>query len=169
MLVHSSFDRYVKIHCVYGEIHLVEWLNDVSPFFQVPLVASFSLFMVIAGLTLPRTSGWDSFRFIGKNNPLMQLCEFTDYSLFYYFLLWFWLFAVSILFMMVHGINYVSWPRLNPLTHIIYYNGPGFRSARHGMGVKGNAKAAETRQRTKGTLSGRIEELELGSLKKRVD
>jgi len=67
--------------------------------------------------------------------------------------------------MMVHGINYVSWPRLNPLTHIINYNGPGFRSARHGMGVKGNARAAETKQRTK----GRIEELELGSLKKRVD
>jgi len=68
--------------------------------------------------------------------------------------------------MMVHGISYVSWPRLNPLTHIIYYDGPGFRSARHGMGVKGNTKAAETKQRTKGT---RIEELELGSLRKRVD
>jgi len=60
--------------------------------------------------------------------------------------------------MMVNGIDYVSWPRLNSLTDIIHYNGPGFRSGRHGMGVKSNGKR---------TVNGRIEELEPS--KKRVD
>ncbi|KAF5375170.1 hypothetical protein D9758_000048 [Tetrapyrgos nigripes] len=81
----------------------------------MPAVASFSFFMICAGLTLPRTS---------------------DYSLTYYFLLWIVLFFVSLEVIVMHGIDFVAWPRLVPLTDVIYYNGPGYRSARHGMGVK---------------------------------
>ncbi|KAK1229807.1 Phosphoinositide phosphatase sac1 [Marasmius sp. AFHP31] len=83
---------------------------------SMPAIASFSTFMICAGMTLPRTS---------------------DYSLLYYFILWFALLALSVAFIFIHGILYVSWPRLIPLTDTIYYDGPGFRSARHGMGLSG--------------------------------
>lgn len=98
---------------------------------------------------------------------------YTDYSLFYYNLLWFILLAVALVFIMIHGIDYVSWPRLNPPTETIYYNGPGFRSGRHGMGVKGTGKEEETMRRMKWAVNGRargaVEEIELGTLKKRMD
>ena len=42
---------------------------------------------------------------------------------------------VSLAFIFVHGIDYVNWPRLQPLTDIIYYDGPGYRAHRHGMGL----------------------------------
>ncbi|KAE9410696.1 hypothetical protein BT96DRAFT_1011447 [Gymnopus androsaceus JB14] len=83
---------------------------------SAPAIASFSLFMICAGLTLPRTS---------------------DYSLVYYFFLWIMLLLASTIFMVTYGIDYVSWPRLIPLTSIIYYEGPGYRSAKHGMGIQG--------------------------------
>ncbi|KAL0576576.1 Phosphoinositide phosphatase sac1 [Marasmius crinis-equi] len=83
---------------------------------SMPAIASFSIFMVCAGMTLPRTS---------------------DYSLFYYFILWFTLLAIAVGFIIAHGILYVSWPRLVPLTDIVHYTGPGYRSARHGMGLSG--------------------------------
>ncbi|OJA20427.1 hypothetical protein AZE42_09470 [Rhizopogon vesiculosus] len=84
---------------------------------SVPYILSFSLFMICAGLTLPRTS---------------------DYSLSYYFTLWFIIASLTIMFMMVHGIEYVSWPRLIPSTDVIYYEGPGFRSAHNGKGFTGS-------------------------------
>ncbi|KAJ7655198.1 SacI homology domain-containing protein [Mycena polygramma] len=93
---------------------------------SMPVVASFSLFMILAGLTLPRTSG---------------------YSLFYYFLLWFTLLFASLIFISIHGIDYVSWPRLIPSTEYIYYTGPGFRSAHHGKGFSGD-DAPKTRSGT---------------------
>lgn len=58
----------------------------------------------------------------------------SDYSLFYFFLLWFTLLSTSLGFIVVNGIDYVSWPRLIPPTDIIYYNGPGYRSAHNGKG-----------------------------------
>ncbi|EMD41635.1 hypothetical protein CERSUDRAFT_128571 [Gelatoporia subvermispora B] len=79
-----------------------------------PYAMNFSLFMICAGLTLPRTS---------------------EYSLFYYFLLWFAILALSLVFIFAHGIEYVNWPRLLPLTDIIYYEGPGFRSGHRGKGI----------------------------------
>ncbi|KXN83618.1 hypothetical protein AN958_01183 [Leucoagaricus sp. SymC.cos] len=129
-------------------------INDARPLItrSMPLIASFSLFMITAGLTLPRTS---------------------DYSLFYYFLLWFLLLAVSMVFIFIHGIDYVSWPKLIPLTETIYYNGPGFRSARHGMGIGGSGVKGEPMKKQKWTMNGRgrgaVEEVELGTMKMRVD
>ncbi|PPQ62780.1 hypothetical protein CVT24_000474 [Panaeolus cyanescens] len=120
---------------------------------SMPAIASFSLFMICAGLTLPRTS---------------------DYSLFYYFLLWFTLFSMAMTFMFINGIDYVSWPKLNPMTDIIYYNGPGYRSAHHGKGLNPTAEPGASKQRWLGRGAGRvkggsIEEVELGTVKKRVD
>ncbi|KAJ7275405.1 inositol/phosphatidylinositol phosphatase [Mycena haematopus] len=93
---------------------------------SAPVLASFSLFMICAGLTLPRTS---------------------DYSLFYYFVLWIVLLSISLIFIRIHGIDYVSWPRLLPSTDYIYYTGPGFRSAHHGKGFGGD-NAPKTRSGT---------------------
>ncbi|KAJ3973453.1 SacI homology domain-containing protein [Lentinula raphanica] len=83
---------------------------------SAPAIASFALFMICAGLTLPRSS---------------------DYSLVYYFFFWIMLLLAATIFMVTYGIDYVSWPKLIPLDPIIYYDGPGYRSARHGMGLKG--------------------------------
>jgi hypothetical protein len=84
---------------------------------------------------------------------------------------------MSLTFIFVHGIQYVSWPRLISLTDIIYYNGPGYRSARHGMGVGLLARSFEMLQSAGARLisageyrrgGGRMEEIEMGT-KKRVD
>jgi hypothetical protein len=95
----------------------------------------------------------------------------TDYSLFYYFMLWLTLFSMAFAFIIIHGIDYVAWPRLNPLTDIIYYNGPGFRSAHHGKGLKGKKDMGPKRARwlASGRLRNGPEEVELGPFKKRVD
>lgn len=102
----------------------------------------------------------------------LTLHIYTDYSLTYYFLLWFTLITISLAFIMIHGIEYVNWPRLVPLTDIIYYDGPGFRSANHGKGFGipaldmkvGSKVLAKTRKRA----GSRLEEIEMGS-KLRVD
>ncbi|KAJ3499855.1 hypothetical protein NLJ89_g10049 [Agrocybe chaxingu] len=129
-------------------------ISDPRPLItrSMPAIASFSLFMICAGLTLPRTS---------------------DYSLFYYFLLWFTLFAISMVFILIHGIDYVAWPRLNPPTEIIYYNGPGYRSGHNGKGLNGKEEPSWKKKKwltsgSRRTKSG-VEEVELGTLKKRVD
>ncbi|TFY69019.1 hypothetical protein EVG20_g3317 [Dentipellis fragilis] len=119
----------------------------------VPYVLTFSLFMVFAGLTLPRTS---------------------NYSLSYYFLFWFSLLALAIGFILIHGIDYVAWPRLIPPTDIIHYNGPGHRSANNGKGFGvdiGRLKAGASAQWMKHgqrRVDKQFEEIELGA-KKRVD
>ncbi|KAK0245926.1 SacI homology domain-containing protein [Armillaria nabsnona] len=120
---------------------------------SMPAIASFSVFMICAGLTLPRTS---------------------EYSLFYYFLLWVILLTVAAVYMVVNGIDFVSWPKLIPPTDIIYYNGPGFRSARHGMGLGGGKDVkAGLGKTTKWLNGGRLRRgtvsVEDGEIKKRVD
>ncbi|KAF7320035.1 SAC domain-containing protein [Mycena kentingensis (nom. inval.)] len=104
-------------------------VTDARPLItrSMPLAVSFSLFMICAGMTLPRTS---------------------DYSLFYYYIIWFTLLAGALIFIVLHGIDYVSWPRLLPSTEAIYYNGPGFRSARNGMGL-GKWNGPKTRMGTR--------------------
>jgi len=121
---------------------------------SMPAVAFFSLFMICAGMTLPRTS---------------------DYALIYYFVIWFLILIISLAFIFVNGIDYVSWPRLIPPTDVIYYNGPGYRSAHSGMGVsklkpgqlsagKGTPKWLRAGHRK---VKSRIDEIELG--RKRFD
>ncbi|KAI0281599.1 SacI homology domain-containing protein [Russula aff. rugulosa BPL654] len=129
-------------------------ITDTRPLVlrAVPYILSFSLFMILAGLTLPRSS---------------------DYSLMYYFVLWFSLVVLSTIFMFIHGLDYVAWPRLLPLTETIHYSGPGFRSGYHGTGfgidfskLKSSANAQWV---TKGIRSDmQMEEIELGS-KRHVD
>ena len=93
--------------------------------------------------------------------------------MFYYFLLWFFLFAVAMVFIVIHGIDYVSWPRLNPPTDIIYYNGPGYRSGHHGKGLNGQGEPSW--KQSKGLAGSRkgvknnVEEVELGTIRKRAD
>ncbi|TFK30399.1 inositol/phosphatidylinositol phosphatase [Coprinopsis marcescibilis] len=115
---------------------------------SMPAIASFSFFMILAGLTLPRSS---------------------DYSLFYYFLLWVAIFAVSMVFIVIHGIEYVAWPRLNPLTDIIYYSGPGFRSAHNGKGWAGASQLKARKPKWVSNGKVLVDEVEMGSLKKRLD
>jgi len=127
-------------------------VTDTRPLItrSMPLVACFSLFMICAGLTLPRSS---------------------DYSLVYYFLFWFIVLSLSLAFILMHGIDYVSWPQLIPPTNIIYYSGPGYRSGHHGKGIQGSfvkLNLQPAKWLTRGRLKG--EEIELGmGLKKRVD
>lgn len=85
-------------------------------------------------------------------------------------MLWFSLLSVALLFILVHGIAYVSWPRLLPPTDIIYYSGPGFRSANHGKGLKGDLTASKVgKWLIGGKVPAGIEEVETGNMKKRVD
>ncbi|KAG9314554.1 putative phosphoinositide phosphatase [Chiua virens] len=140
-------------------ITAVSLLADTRPLVirSVPYVVSFSLFMICAGLTLPRAS---------------------NYSLLYYFMLWSVVAVLAITFMMIYGIEYVSWPRLIPLTDAVYYEGPGFRSANHGKGLKFAHQFGWSGQvfLENGAMMGRkrtltvtkMEEIEMGN-KQRVD
>lgn len=131
--------------------------------------------MICAGLTLPRTSGELLTSGLAIFNPLD-----TDYSLFYYFMLWLVVATLAMTLIMIYGIEYVSWPRLIPPTDIIYYEGPGFRSAHHGKGLKGSfaqkfglsgkvfsANVAPIARKRALTVS-KMEEIEMGT-KQRVD
>ncbi|KAF5384682.1 hypothetical protein D9757_006227 [Collybiopsis confluens] len=119
---------------------------------SAPAIASFSLFMICAGLTLPRSS---------------------DYSLVYYFFLWIMLLLATAIFMVTYGIDYVSWPKLIPLDSVIHYDGPGYRSAKHGMGLKGvNVRlgldsGAKWLNKSKRKLD--VESMPLADRSKRVD
>ncbi|KAI0274857.1 SacI homology domain-containing protein [Gloeopeniophorella convolvens] len=119
----------------------------------VPYILSFSLFMILAGLTLPRSS---------------------DYSLLYYFALWFTLAVLSAVFVYFHGIDYVAWPRLLPVTDIIHYDGPGFRSGHHGTGFGLNFGKLKSEANAQWMARGarrsdkQMEEIELGA-KRHVD
>ncbi|KAF4605523.1 hypothetical protein EYR40_004309 [Pleurotus pulmonarius] len=118
---------------------------------SMPVVAYFALFMICAGLTLPRTS---------------------DYNLAYYFIIWISVLSAALIFIVLYGIDYVSWPRLLPPTDIIWYSGPGYRSADNGKGVKGwpiRVKHGDkVSARGRGSLNGG-EQIEMGTMRKRVD
>jgi phosphatidylinositol 4-phosphatase len=89
-------------------------------------------------------------------------------------MLWFTFASLSLLFILIHGIDYVSWPRLIPPTDVIYYNGPGFRSGNNGKGLGSSAESPDYKASAKWLSTGRkrtasrVEEIELGT-KKRVD
>jgi len=138
-----------------GPSSAVFLITDTRPLIlrAVPYVLSFSLFMILAGLTLPRSS---------------------NYSLIYYFTLWLALVVLSTVFIFIHGLDYVAWPRLIPLTETIHYSGAGFRSGRHGTGFGldfGKLRSGANAQWvTRGIRRSdmQMEEIELGA-KRHVD
>lgn len=93
----------------------------------------------------------------------------TDYSLFYYFVLWMTLVALSLIFIFIHGIEYVNWPKLLPLSDIVHYDGPGFRSGHNGkgLGIPALDSRAVNEKAHKRAIS-KLEEIEMGT-KSRVD
>jgi len=115
----------------------------------MPYICAFSLFMILAGLTLPRTS---------------------HYSLTYYFLLWCLIFSLSFFYIRAHGVEYVSWPRLNPLDDVIYYDGPGFRSRKAPSHPAHQPAVARGRLTTSKPQRVGMEEIEMGHYgKQRTD
>lgn len=56
-------------------------------------------------------------------------------SLLYYFLIWFTLLMGSLAFILTHGAEYVSWPRLLPPTDVLLYVGPGYRARLKGTSI----------------------------------
>ncbi|KAL5535134.1 SAC1 [Sanghuangporus sanghuang] len=125
------------------------WL-DTRPLLirSMPMLVSLALFMICAGLTLPRSS---------------------DYSLSYWFALWTSLLVLALGFVLAHGVAYVSWPRLNPLTDLIEYNGPGYNGKRHGRGL-GILAAPGLRQANVMKKRVPTKEIEMGVFeKKRID
>jgi hypothetical protein len=89
-------------------------------------------------------------------------------------MLWFTFASLSLIFVFIHGIDYVSWPRLLPPTDVIYYNGPGFRSGNSGKGFGGSVGNMDYKTGARWLSTGRkrsashVVEIELGT-KKRVD
>ena len=73
---------------------------------------------------------------------------------------------ISLAFIFVHGIDYVNWQRLQPLTDIIYYDGPGYRAGHHGKGLGLPAlekfKVADKDHRR--ARSKKLDEIEMGSI-----
>ena len=92
-------------------------------------------------------------------------------------MLWFSLAFVALVFIFIHGIDYVNWPRLLPLSDIVHYDGPGFREAHNGKGL--GIPALDSRSRGEkgvGMEKGRrragskLSEVEMGNTgKSRVD
>jgi len=125
----------------------------------MPSVVAWSLFMMCCGLTLPRSSA-----------PMK-----------YWMFIWGTLLAVALTFIFIHGIYYVSWPLLNPLTDVIHYDGPGFRSKTRGrgLGISGRSKSLlqyaplsyrEWVEKGHGRAKSRANEIEMGELaKKRLE
>ncbi|QRW08596.1 recessive suppressor of Secretory defect protein [Ceratobasidium sp. AG-Ba] len=117
---------------------------------SMPHVAAFSIFMILAGLTLPRTS---------------------EYSLVYYNAIWFIFLVIATIFISIHGTAYVAWPRLNAsaVRDVLMYDGPGYRSTQHGRGMggtkggKGGVRMGHAGSE-KGSV-GRMEEVEMGERK----
>ncbi|KAG8895156.1 hypothetical protein FRC00_007886, partial [Tulasnella sp. 408] len=76
---------------------------------QMPYVAFFSLLVIASALS-----------FTGAPAYILLACALT--------------FAISLFYIFSHGIEYVNWPKLNPPTEAIFYEGPGFKSTQHGRG-----------------------------------
>ncbi|WVW80630.1 hypothetical protein I302_102616 [Kwoniella bestiolae CBS 10118] len=129
-------------------------LTDTRPLLMraMPYILAFALTMILAAVTLPRTS------------------ELSIYS---FLVLWVFLAFFSGSYIWGNGTSYVSWPRLNPPLEVLSWNGPGARSIARGRGLslanvipifaKKNAAAT-------GGIGGRpavykMEEVELGKRK----
>lgn len=67
----------------------------------------------------------------------------------------------------MHGIEYVAWPKLLPLTDVIHYDGPGFRSGHAGKGMGIAAFKSDTPRPMK-KARNMLQEMEMGT-KKHLD
>lgn len=74
------------------------------------------------------------------------------------------LLALTAYYLVSHGVDYVAWPRLNPLTETINYSGKGYESGSHGRGWRAVKKTVAKGLKEKPDGG----EMELGQ-KKRVD
>lgn len=102
---------------------------------------------------------------------IILLTMTIDYSLSYWFALWTSLLVLALGFVLAHGVAYVSWPRLNSLTDLIEYNGPGYKATKRGRGL-GILDGPGLRQANINVMAKRVstKEIEMGLLeKKRVD
>lgn len=117
----------------------------------------FSLFMICAGLTLPRSSG----ECFGRICAALVNAR-KDLSLSYYFLLWLIVAFGALIYIFTFGVNYVNWPRLIPLTDAIEYEGPGIRLKPKGRGLGHPSKAASPSSVGFAKLNGSTNEVELG-------
>lgn len=76
---------------------------------------------------------------------------------------------LSLAFIYVHGMEYVAWPRLNPLTDIINYDGPGMKAKGKGRGIVGLTQFAKGKTK-QSNMRWAGQEIEMGTLaRKRVD
>ncbi|WWC72748.1 uncharacterized protein I206_106712 [Kwoniella pini CBS 10737] len=91
-------------------------LTDTRPLLMraMPYILAFALTMILAAVTLPRTS------------------ELSIYS---FFFLWVFLAFFSGSYIWGNGTSYVSWPRLNPPLEVLSWNGPGARTIARGRGM----------------------------------
>ncbi|GJJ16104.1 hypothetical protein Clacol_010383 [Clathrus columnatus] len=114
-------------------------------------------FDIVTGAWTPGSGTGVSRNLLLDSRPLL-----IQYSLIYYFSIWIALAVISLAYIVLNGVQYVSWPRLNPPLEAIYYTGPGFRSARHGLGTlvqRGGAIPPKHR----------ADIVELNTFKKRID
>lgn len=156
----------------------VRWL---MPFDQMPYVLAFSLFMILAGFSLPRTSS--TFRFGTSATPIISsyfVSSLTARSLLYFNVIWLTFALLSLVYILGHGIEYVAWPRLNPPTDFLFYDGPGYKSGAKGRGfkipfnldkrlVKGGVRTGGRYTNANGGLLHRhskTEEIEMGMVRK---
>lgn len=99
-----------------------------------------------------------------------NLLVLQDYSIKYYFLLWCLILFISFFYIRAHGVDYVSWPRLNSLDDVIYYDGPGFRSRKAPRHPAHQSTAVRGRLTTNKPQRIGMEEIEMGHYgKKRTD
>lgn len=147
---------------------------------QMPYVLSFSALMIVAGLSLPRTSGTVVTCCLQLLITVadVTLHDHPAYPLMYFILFWTILLILSGAYILSHGVQYVSWPRLNPPFDALFYEGPGQKTGKHGRGsslsrlplpvwVKRNMVVGTMR---KMPVLHKLDEIEMGTTtKQRVD
>jgi len=149
---------------------------------QMPYVFALALTMILAALTLPRTSGEPPY--LPTNTPFQYDQQITQRSQsipssssgspsppspvptsgatfvpsFFF----------ETMLTPFQGTSYVSWPRLNPPVEILSYSGPGARSISRGRGLSIAGMIPPRLAKLGGSVGGRkAEEVELGRLGKR--
>lgn len=155
----DAFDLFTGAWIAHGgPARTTALISDTRPLIvrSMPYVAFFSALVMASALS-----------FSGVPAYIIALCASV--------------FAISLLYIFSHGIEYVNWPKLNPPVEAIFYEGPGFRSTQHGRGKEFRwvplpqwARSGLVRPVHKASVPvlHRLEEIEMGTgvgSKKRVD